>query len=249
MLMYSLVGRALQVGLGLAAVAVLVNPATAENHWPSISAQETESAQRIREELRSPTQVDFIETPLTQTIEFLADRHGIPIVMNRRALDDVGLDPDTTTVTRSIKGIMLLSALNLILAEHQLGYVIQDEVLMITTKEQADEAKELRVYDVTALVAEKATVDELAMTLTQVLASTHQEPGMMGMPGGMMAPGGGMPLGVLAIGATPQIRTFRNTLIVNDTHEGHRKLGGLLAAIAKATAPEEATTATTQEAK
>ena len=51
-----------------------------------------------------------------------------------------------------MKGISLRSALRLILEEFDLTYVVQDEVLKITSKEKADEILTTRVYPVADLV-------------------------------------------------------------------------------------------------
>ena len=92
---------------------------------------------KITAALKSPTQVDFIETPLQDVIDFLKDYHGIEIQIDTKALNDVGIDP-TTPITKNLKGISLRSALKLILREFELTYVIQDEVLLITTPEEAE---------------------------------------------------------------------------------------------------------------
>ena len=141
--------------------------------------------EKIINELAKPTQVDFIETPINQAMEFLQDYHDIAIVLNRRALDDVGLDPETTTITRSLKGISLRSALRLILQEHDLTYVIQDEVLQITTPDQANQDLVTKVYPVADLVL---PIPQAGMGMMGGMGG-----GMMGgMGGGMGGMGGGM---------------------------------------------------------
>ena len=91
----------------------------------------------IEKALASPTQVDFVETPLQDVIDYLKDYHRIEIQIDTKALNDVGIDP-TTPITKNLKGISLRSALKLMLRELELTYVIQDEVLLITTPEEAE---------------------------------------------------------------------------------------------------------------
>jgi len=92
--------------------------------------------EKIRKALASPTEFEFIETPLQDVVELLKDKHKIEIQIDRRALDDVGIGTDTR-VTKNLHGISLRSALRLMLREFDLTYVIQDEVLLVTTPEEA----------------------------------------------------------------------------------------------------------------
>ena len=63
----------------------------------------------------------------------------------------MGLGADTP-ITKNIKGIPLRSALRLLLKEHGLTYVTQDDVLLITTPEDADNRLETKIYPVGDLV-------------------------------------------------------------------------------------------------
>jgi len=121
-----------------------------ESHiWQELSARRKEkyssmdlasrgtAEKKIDDALKSPTQLEFIETPLQDVIDYLKDFHDIEIQIDKKALDDVGIGSDTP-ITKNLKGISLRSALRLTLRELDLTYVIQDEVLLITTPEQAE---------------------------------------------------------------------------------------------------------------
>lgn len=85
-------------------------------------------------------------------VDFLKDLLEIEIQLDIKVLDDVGVGTDTP-VTISVKGISARSALNLVLRPLDLTWVIQDEVLLITTPEQAESLLlQTKVYDVTDLV-------------------------------------------------------------------------------------------------
>jgi hypothetical protein len=90
----------------------------------------------IRAALDQNTDVKFIEKPLSGVFDDLAQRHGIEIQLHYEALDDLNI-PTNTPVTRSIKGVTLRSALNLLLDHLHLTYVVQNGVLMITSKAEA----------------------------------------------------------------------------------------------------------------
>ncbi|HEV7225051.1 MAG TPA: VWA domain-containing protein, partial [Pirellulales bacterium] len=94
------------------------------------------SEAKIMAALDDKTELEFVDQPLSDVVEYLRERHEIEIQLDNKALADAGLGSDTP-VTRNIKGITLRSALRLMLGEMDLTYVIRDEVLMITTKTEA----------------------------------------------------------------------------------------------------------------
>lgn len=107
--------------------------------------------QKIMSELENKTEIDFAEQPLSDVIDYLKNRHEIEIQLDNRALTDAGIGSDTP-ITRTIKDISLRSALKLILSELDLTYVIRNEVLMITSKTEAESMLSTRVYPVGDLV-------------------------------------------------------------------------------------------------
>ncbi|HET6883149.1 MAG TPA: DUF4974 domain-containing protein [Pirellulales bacterium] len=90
----------------------------------------------IRAALDEKTELDFREQPLSDVIEYLKQRHEIEIQLDNKALTDAGIGTDAP-ITRSVKGIPLRSALNLILSDLDLTYVVQNGVLTITTNARA----------------------------------------------------------------------------------------------------------------
>src|SRR5262245_30102384 len=49
---------------------------------------------RIVEELGHPTQFEFVDTPLSEALEFIKDLHGMEVQMDEKAFDDAGIAPD-----------------------------------------------------------------------------------------------------------------------------------------------------------
>ena len=84
-------------------------------------------------------------------IEYLKDNYHVEIQLDKKALGDVGIASDTP-VTKNLKGVSLRSALRMMLRELNLTYVIQDEVLLITTPEEAQSRLETKTYPVGDLV-------------------------------------------------------------------------------------------------
>ncbi|MBX7166550.1 MAG: hypothetical protein K1X74_09415 [Pirellulales bacterium] len=110
-----------------------------------------EAEKKIQRELDSPTELEFVDTPLTDVLNYLGDRHEIEIEINQRALDDAAIGSDTP-INRSLQGVTLRNALKLILTDLELTYVIDNEVLLITSKEDAETRLVTKVYPVADLV-------------------------------------------------------------------------------------------------
>lgn len=109
--------------------------------------------QEILKQLDEPTRMDFEETPLEEAVEYLSEYHGIDILLDRRALDTIGLGEDTPVTTR-VKGISLRSGLKLMCKsiDPALAFTIENEVLVLTTREVMEENLTTRNYPVADLV-------------------------------------------------------------------------------------------------
>jgi hypothetical protein len=105
------------------------------------------AVERINAALGEETAIECIEFPLAELVEYLEDLHKIPIEIDTKALDEAGLGSDVP-VTRNLKGITLDSALTLLLKELELTYVVDNEVLLITTPEHADELPCVILYPI-----------------------------------------------------------------------------------------------------
>jgi hypothetical protein len=93
---------------------------------------------RIRQELETPTKLEFIETPLNEAVAYLQDLHGIAIQLDQKALADANVFADTP-VTLAVDNVSLRTSLRLLLRPLDLTYVVEDEVLLITTTEVASQ--------------------------------------------------------------------------------------------------------------
>ncbi|HVX10957.1 MAG TPA: hypothetical protein VHC22_07250 [Pirellulales bacterium] len=138
----------------------------ATSHW-SEPASHADSSQRASQDRRAArevaiamaldesTELDFAEQPLTDVFDYLKQRHQIEIQLDTKALNEAGCGSDTP-VTRSIRGVTLESALDLILTPLDLTWIIHDEVLFITSKSQALNMIETRIYPVRDLLGHPA---------------------------------------------------------------------------------------------
>lgn len=120
--------------------------------YSSVDLHKSSGAEkRITAALDDQSSAQFVEQPLKVAIEFLASRHEIPILLDKQILEAAGITEDTP-ITLTVAGVPLRSILNLMLKEHNLTYVIQNDVMMITTVEEAANRLQTRVYPVGDLV-------------------------------------------------------------------------------------------------
>lgn len=115
-----------------------------------------DAMRRIEAVLNQPlgSPLEFVETPLSQVAMIISEDYDIPIQFDTAALDAVATSPETE-VSINIANVSLRSALELILSNagaQELTYIIDKEVLMITTQEEAEKKLEVIVYRVDDLV-------------------------------------------------------------------------------------------------
>jgi hypothetical protein len=115
---------------------------------------------QLTQPLRSP--LDFIETPLNTIMEVIGEEYEIPVQFDTAALDAVAQSPETE-VTLNVRNVSLRSALDLIFRRTEdLTYIVDNEVLLITTEDEANTRREVRVYRVDDLLVPDAGAGLLA---------------------------------------------------------------------------------------
>jgi len=123
----------------------------------------TESEARIRSALSDETAQTFVEMPLIDALGDISRTHNIPVILDRLALEEVGLTEDVP-VDLDLRGVTLRSFLRLMLRELQLTYVIHSEVLIITTNEGAAGYMTLATYSFDESLVNQS--DQIVKTLT-----------------------------------------------------------------------------------
>ncbi len=155
--------------------------------WKTVDLRkESPNEARISEALHEQTEVSFVDATLRDAMDYIEDLHRFDIIINEQEITEEGLNPDVT-INLELSGIMLRSALRLMLEPHQLTYVIKDEVMQITTIEKAKDGKykTTRVYPVADLAIP-------IMNTGGGMGGGMMGGGMGGMGGGMGGMGGGM---------------------------------------------------------
>jgi len=152
---------------------------------------------------------DVIDGPMTLSdfAQYVNQKIAVPVVIDRRALEDIGMDETTEVVTDAVpKGISIRSALRLAFDQADLEYVLTDEVLLITTPEEAENRPDTRVYSTEQL---PITAEELSQIIKQTISATSWDE--VGGPGTIYV----LPEG-------------NNGLVVSQTQRVHEQIADLL---------------------
>jgi tetratricopeptide (TPR) repeat protein len=155
--------------------------------------QKSPNEAKIYEALERPIDpIEFTETPLRDVIAQLQDAQGIPIQADVRALEDLGIDLDTPITGSSVPGASLRSTMKRLLEGVDLTYLVQDDAMLITTKDKAAENLILKVYPVGDLVIPVTPFSGGMPGVGGAVGGGAIGGGMGGMGGGMGGMGGGM---------------------------------------------------------
>ncbi|MGB7326203.1 MAG: hypothetical protein WBD31_15120 [Rubripirellula sp.] len=131
------------------------------------TVNESEAGNRINAALRDETSQEFIDTPLYEAMHLLSQTHNIPIVIDGRALEEIGITPDLP-INLSLKNVSLRSFLRLLLRDSDLTYMIEDEVLKITTTESAEMNLGTQMYRLPVSLIKKS--DRVLLALQSTIA-------------------------------------------------------------------------------
>jgi hypothetical protein len=136
------------------------SPSSGQKRASMQAAAERRIEAALDSQLHTP--LDFPGAPLSEVVQVISEEYQIPIVIDISALAAVASNPDVE-VTFSISDVTLRSALEIMLksvGEGDLTYIIDKEVLMITTLEEEEKRLEVVVYRVDDLLdGDEATLD------------------------------------------------------------------------------------------
>lgn len=171
---------------------------------------------------RKLPEIRFDQTELTKVVDFLRDVTGTNIFVNWRALETAGIDKESK-VTLQLRSVSFGQALKSILRDVgggavRLDYVVEDNVLVITTEEDAASDTETQFYDVSDLLLSSAgdaltgkerteRVDSLISVIQDTAArDSWRDNG----------------------GSVGSVREFNNKLIISQTTRAHQQIQDLL---------------------
>jgi hypothetical protein len=176
----------------------------------------------IERKLSAPVNLNFDHVPLRGAVEVVGYAHCMNIYFDNAAMDAAGVDLNQS-VSLKVEKVALKTALNLLLKQAKLTYVIKDQVVQITTEEEARGRLKQVTYPVADLVIppsnmagagsepERTVQDLLIKLITSTVA-----------PDSWTAVGGKGTVQYFPIGLA---------LVVNQTQDVQEQIADLLAAL------------------
>jgi hypothetical protein len=125
-----------------------------------LTDEQNSAEDQIEATLAKPIDVNFSEMPLEDALAALKEQHHLDLWIDRPALNAAEISLDDA-VTLQLSGVRLESILNLLLEPRDLDWLIQDEVLKITTRNRAAALAEPRTFRIQSLLDDGHTVEEL----------------------------------------------------------------------------------------
>lgn len=111
--------------------------------YPALTKRE----EALQSALQSDTEAKFPEIPLDEVVIYFSEVHNIPISIQTKDLEDVGMSIDQP-ISFDYSMITLKNALLQILDPLNLTYVVDREMILITSKAKAAEMMKTRIYPV-----------------------------------------------------------------------------------------------------
>ncbi len=162
--------------------------------------------------------LQLTDTPLAEFAKQLETKLGVPVRMNVRALEDMGLGPDLP-ITYHMTGLRAYTHLRFILRELELTYLVTPYGVTITTPDDADNHEEARFYPLGDLVylaeATPAFQPDFDSIINVIDTSIRPESWQEG--GSLICP-------------------INDGVSIAQTHDVHEEIAGLLQAIRQAKA-------------
>jgi hypothetical protein len=184
--------------------------ASAERAKPFFIDRANGNAERIETALDEPIEFNLADVALKDVVVALQKGLGIPIVLAAKKLEEASVSPDTP-VTLKLPRAPAGKQLDAILKGLELDFVIRDEVLQITTPEDAESQLDVVVYDTRHLIDDRMPADKLV----QLVRTTIWPPSWDN------------------VGGPGFIDTFRGLSIVSQTRRVHEDLKNLLETLAQ----------------
>jgi type II secretory pathway component GspD/PulD (secretin) len=122
------------LALGLALV--LAVPAVAVPK-PDEQSKGDSPAEKCRKALEQPQSVNFEGLTLAAAIDSLRELAKVNFVLDRATIQTMEISPDDTPVTMKLTNVKLRTILKSLLSQYKLAYVVEQEIVLITSEQAA----------------------------------------------------------------------------------------------------------------
>ena len=209
----------------------------------------------LEERLQARGTFQADEVPLKEFADALAAALDTSVVLAVKKLEEAAVNTETPVVCK-LKNVKVQTALRLILGELELTFVTHDDVIMITTPEDAGSQLKTRVYDCRDLMKLPSPVRKVTKThqaLQRSNIGTSDIPAKAPDKKEEVGPDGGYEIADLIetitttvmpdswddVGGPGSLADFKGLLTISQTQEVHEQIESLLNMLHKAGGLEE----------
>lgn len=205
----------------------------------------TEREEKLQRALQQETEGNFPEIPLEEVMLYFSELHNVPIKIQAKALDDIGIS-DEEPIDVHLSKISLKNALLQILDPIELTFVIDREMILITSKDQASEMMKTRVYPVGDFCSTPDDYNALEAVIRNArLAEAEWKPsGISGLSPAITTYGSAVKVDAYKYdGGTISILPQSKSLVISQTYHAQSAIVNLLTQLRQARADQQKTSA------
>ena len=138
---------------------VVAQDEVAPGEQAALRAPTLDASDRLAEaELRNRVDIDFIDIPIVEALDELCSQVGLQFYLKEKYLEDEGISADAP-VSLSLDQVSDEMALDLILEQLELTYIICDGIVLVTTEQDLENVAVVRVYNCRDLLAINISTD------------------------------------------------------------------------------------------
>ncbi len=176
--------------------------------WLSTKSASSEMEDAIRAKLNERLSIDLNGSPLSAAMSNMSKQMDIPIILDEKALEEENITPDEP-ITIKLPAVSFRSALKLILEPLQLTYVIEDEVMRVTSKKTS--ANVCRFYDLSSILPDNGLTEELRQGIESMITPDQWQ----------------------SAGGSSNMTTVGSMLVIAAPHETHTAVEWFLQEVSK----------------
>jgi hypothetical protein len=136
---------------------------------PQLPIKHWADAEKTHRQLENPPTVDFTELPLKDCLRFVSEYHAVPFRTDHEAIEKAGISLGEP-VTMRLTGVSMRNTLKLLLDSRQLGFHVEHDGLVITTRERAGVHLERVSYDPWRFAGKGISAEDLAQGIVATIA-------------------------------------------------------------------------------
>ncbi|QDU08957.1 hypothetical protein [Gimesia aquarii] len=203
----------------------------------------TEREETLQNALDSEAEANFPDVPLEEVANYFSEMHKVPIKIQSKALENLGISAEEP-VDVELSKISLKNALLQILDPLELTFVVDREMILITSKEYASEMMKTRVYPVGDFCSTPDDYNALEAVIRNArLAEAEWKPsGISGLSPAITTYGSAVKVDAYKYdGGTISILPQSKSLVISQTYHAQNAIVDLLTQLRQARADQQKT--------